>query len=86
MTREGTGIVMTTHFHRLLHLNKVTAATTPLMEARAVISETVVFTETTATMVTALEGTVDEDPLSLVLTIATTLNHQADSPIVSLQI
>ena len=83
MIGEGTGIVMTTRFHHLLHLNKVTAATTPLMEARVVTSETAVFTETTATMVTALEGTVDEGPLNLVLTIATTLNPQADSPIVS---
>ena len=71
-------IVMTkTCTHSLPRLMKVTATTT------LVTNMTVVSTETTATMVIALEGTVDEDPLSLVLTIATTLNHQADFPIVS---
>ena len=83
MTGEDTGIVMTTRFHHLLHLNKVTTATTPLMEARVVTNETAVSTETTATMVTTLEDMVDEDLLSPVLTIATTLNPLADSPIVS---
>ena len=83
MTGKDTEIVMTTRFHYLQHLNKVTAATTPLMEARVVTNETAVSTETTATMVTTLEGMVDEDLLSVVLTIATTLNPLADSLIVS---
>ena len=56
MTGEDTGIVMTTHFHYLLHLNKVIATTTPLMEARVVTNGTAVSTKTTATMVTILEN------------------------------
>ena len=83
MTREDTGIVMTTFFHPLLYLNKVTVATTPSIEARVVTNETAVSTETTATMVTPLEDMVGEDFLSPVPTIATILNPQADSPIVS---
>ena len=83
MTGEDTGIVMTTRFHHLLHLNKVTAATTPSMEARVVTNETAVSTETTAIMVSTLEDMVGEEPLSPVLIIATTLNPQADSLIVS---
>ena len=84
MTGEGTGIVMTiTCTWPLPCLNKVTTATTFLMLAKVVTKVMVVSTETTATMVTALEDTVGKNPLSLVLTIATTLNPQADSLIFS---
>ena len=84
MTGEGTGIAVTKTFAcPLPRLNKVTTATILLMLARVVTNMTMVSSETTATMVATLEDTVDKDPLSLVLTIATTLNPQADSLIVS---
>ena len=52
---EDTGIVMTTRFHHLLHLNKVTATTTPLMKSMVVINVAVASTGTTATMVRTLK-------------------------------
>ena len=73
---------MTACFHHLLHLNKVTAATPPLMKSTVVINVAAASTGTTASMVATLKDMVDEDLLSSVLTITTTLNHQADSPIV----
>ena len=75
---------MTTRFHHLLHLSKVTTTTTFLMEARVVTNETAVPTETTAMYHgNNFGGCGDKDFLSPVLSIATTLNPQVDSPIVS---
>ena len=77
---------MIIHSHPLLHTNKATVVTTPLMLAEVVATSMMApFTGTTVTMAAALEvDMADEEPPSQVHTTVTTLIPQIDSRIVSL--
>lgn len=75
---------MTIHTHHLLHSNKDITVTTPLMVVGVVTTSTMAVTITgVVSMAAAMGDMVDEGPPSLPLIIATTLNPQIGSLIVS---